>query len=59
MAQLETQCRKLTHAGYIQEPQLHKVKIAHTTGSGYVVISLLGLCISQELNSGFMRKFRI
>ena len=25
MAQLETQCRKLTHAGYIQEPQLHKV----------------------------------
>lgn len=25
MAQLETQCRKLTHAGYLQEPQLHKV----------------------------------
>lgn len=25
IAQLETQCRKLTHAGYIQEPQLYKV----------------------------------
>ena len=27
IAQLETQCRKLTHAGYIQEPQLHKVSL--------------------------------
>lgn len=25
MAQLETQCRRLTHSGYVQEPQLYKV----------------------------------
>lgn len=32
MAHMETQCRKLTHAGYIQEPQLYKVWGGMTTG---------------------------
>lgn len=33
VAQLETQCRKLTHAGYIHEPQIYKVLYYQTSSA--------------------------